>query len=453
MQKHLFFFVLSFTVFLSFGQQKNNEQSHADLFLSFFSADKKTINKNLKTIEKEWVESDEILAIESLYLIPDNLLGLKIIDLLSNKTGKNYGLDFTKWYSYIWNKPKAVPEDYFYFKATLYKTIDNRFHTYFFNRKHQSNIRLDEVRWGGVYQDGIPPLRNPKMIEGNTVSYLEDDNVVFGVEINGDVRAYPKRILAWHEMFTDVIGGVPVAGVYCTLCGTVILYKTKHKDVEYQIGTSGFLYRSNKMMYDKKTQSLWSTHSGKPVIGPLVNKGIELDYLSIVTTDWKTWKENHPETKVLSLETGYRRNYNEGVAYKNYFSTDKLMFNVPKIDKTLKNKDEVLVVRSENEKNKIIGIASKYLKKHKFYKGVINNKNFVVFTDKSGGHRAFFTENIVFLNYDKKQKATDAKGNVWIVKENTLLNTVDNTKLKRLHTYNAFWFGLKAAFPNIELIH
>jgi len=74
--------------------------------------------------------------------------------------------------------------------------------------------------WGGVRQDGIPPLRQPKMIDAKDATYLEDDNIIFGIEVNGDVRAYPKRILAWHEMFVDSVGGTNFAGVYCTLCGT-----------------------------------------------------------------------------------------------------------------------------------------------------------------------------------------------------------------------------------------
>ena len=74
---------------------------------------------------------------------------------------------------------------------------------------------------------------------------------MFGLAVNGDVRAYPRRILGWHEMFVDEVGGVPVAGVYCTLCGTMILYKTEVEGVNHELGTSGFLYRSNKLMYDQ----------------------------------------------------------------------------------------------------------------------------------------------------------------------------------------------------------
>ena len=114
------------------------------------------------------------------------------------------------------------------FKAEFYKEIDEDFARYFEGRAEQARIRLDEVRWGGVLQDGIPPLRNPKMLNVKQAKFMGDDDIVFGIEVNGDVRAYPKRILAWHEMFTDTVGNVDVTGVYCTLCGTFILYDSVH---------------------------------------------------------------------------------------------------------------------------------------------------------------------------------------------------------------------------------
>ena len=146
-------------------------------------------------------------------------------------------------------EPREHPR-YADFKAALYGLIDPKFRGYFSSQR-TSMIRLDEVRWGGVVQDGIPPLRGPEMISAKEATYLDDDNVIFGLEVEGDVRAYPKRILAWHEMFVDTVGGVPVAGVYCTLCGTMILYETMHDGVAHELGTSGFLYRSNKLMYDQ----------------------------------------------------------------------------------------------------------------------------------------------------------------------------------------------------------
>jgi len=87
-------------------------------------------------------------------------------------------------------------------------------------------IRFEEITWGGALYDAIPSLDNPTLVAAEDADYLLETDLVFGVEINGDVRAYPLRIMGWHEMFNDVIGGVPVALAYCTLCGAGILFET-----------------------------------------------------------------------------------------------------------------------------------------------------------------------------------------------------------------------------------
>ena len=413
--------------------------------------DELTINQAIYRIDLNWTESHEIMLLESIYFSQNERYANRLIRLLKQKTGKNFGFDFDKWFTYIWNKNAVYDDTYFEFKAKIHERIDSKFKPYFLGRANQSKIRLDEVRWGGVVQDGIPPLRNPIMISATEADYLDDDNIVFGISVNGDSRAYPKRILAWHEMFVDTLDNTAVAGVYCTLCGTVILYKTEHKGVNHQVGTSGFLYRSNKLMYDKETQSLWSTLEGEPVIGPLVGKGIKLDYLSVVTTTWGEWKKRHPETTVLSSQTGHRRDYSEGAAYREYFATDELMFTVPNIDKRLKNKDEILAIRLSGLADENLAISSKFLKKNPIYKVKIADINFIVFTDITGAHRVYKTENIEFSSYDNHSTATDEAGGSWTLSEENIKNTKGEI-LERFPTHNAFWFGYKAAFPNTRLI-
>ena len=183
--------------------------------------------------------------------------------------------------------------------------------------------------------------------------------------IDGDVRAYPKRILAWHEMVKDRIAGRELNGVYCTLCGAMILYDTTVNGVHHELGTSGFLYRSNKLMYDQATKSMWSTLSGTPVVGALAGQGIELQTLYVVTTTWKEWKKRHPNTSVLSLDTGHARDYREGAAYADYFATDKLMFGVPKLDARLPNKAEVLALRSAETPGDPLAISADLLMKNR----------------------------------------------------------------------------------------
>ncbi|MEM6802909.1 MAG: DUF3179 domain-containing protein [Bacteroidota bacterium] len=434
------------------SQGQNLSRSQTDgssLFLALFG--KRTLSSQqliLEEIEQSWNSSYELMALETIYLLRDYQLTSELMALLSKKTGKFYGVDFDKWYDYIWNKEAHIPKEYADFKALLYKRIDPRFEKYFAGRQSSSLIRLDEVRWGGVRQDGIPPLRKPEMISASQADYLEDDHIVFGIEVNGDLRAYPKRILAWHEMFVDEVGGVPVAGVYCTLCGTVILYKTEHNGVAHELGTSGFLYRSNKLMYDKATQSLWNTLQGSPVLGPLADKGIELEFMSVVTTTWGEWKSRHPQTQVLSLNTGHQRNYGEGVAYQEYFSTDELMFTTPFKDRRLKNKQEVLALRFGEEQ---LAISTKFLKKRPIYTDKLGDQDLLVLTDQSGGNRVYDPQGITFESYDRASGLVDTRGIKWRLEESQLI-AEDGRKLKRLPYHRAFWFGWLAAFPETRLV-
>ena len=449
----LFFFTTSILPAQSETSVSGRKQKdEVDYFLDIVtSSNKETHRKAINYISKNWEDAYEIMILELMYFSSNSDLGVQLALLLQRKTGQDFGLDFNAWYEWLWNKPQKLTPYYHDFKGKLHSYIDNRFRKYFTNRQESSSIRFDEIRWGGVRQDGIPPLRNPKMIAAKNARYLDDNNIVFGIEVNGDARAYPKRILAWHEMFVDDVGGIPVTGVYCTLCGTVILYESIHNGVKYNFGTSGFLYRSNKLMYDKATQSLWNTHWGKPVVGPLVGKNIELNYRSVVTTTWGEWKKRHPNTKVLSLQTGHRRDYGEGIAYKDYFATDELMFNVPRTDQKLKHKQSILAIKLPEYPGKELAISVKFLKKNPLYSGNIDNTNFVVLTDKTGANRVYETKGNRFTNFDQNNTVTDQLGGTWTLYENRLEHTNGKTLL-RIPTYNAFWFGWKAAYPDTKLI-
>ena len=116
-------------------------------------------------------------------------------------------------------------------------------------------------------------------------------------------------------------------------------------------------------MFDEETKSLWSTLEGKPVVGPLAGSGIELVPLPVVTTTWREWRTRHPQTTVLSEDTGHDRDYSEGAAYRTYFATDELMFQVPQPDTRLRNKAEVLVMllTNRNGGSHPVAIAADFL--------------------------------------------------------------------------------------------
>jgi len=353
----------------------------------------------------------------------------------------------------LWRSEYQPLPGYAAYKAALYRVIDRRFAAYFDDHTDNARIRLDEVQWGGVRRDGIPPLKNPTHVQSDhqQAGYLADTDIVFGVTINGESRAYPKRILAWHEMVKDHLGGESINGVYCTLCGSMIVYNTLLNDKHYELGTSGFLYRSNKLMYDHETESMWSTISGEPVIGPLVGQGIKLKPKTVVTTTWGQWKHRHPTTTVITLDTGHKRDYGEGVAYRQYFATDQLMFQVPKTDLRLKNKASVLALRFGAPDSPPLAIASDFLKNNLIYTNTHGGQDYVVLTDTSGAHRAYALKDVRFTRHASDKALIDDQGVQWIIQEEELV-APDGRVLNRLPSHNAFWFGWYAAHPDTMLI-
>ena len=351
----------------------------------------------------------------------------------------------------MWALPYAPHPDYSVFKAELYARIDPRFRA-FFPPRVKADIRLDEIDWGGVSVNGIPPLRSPKTIPAAQAGWLRDGHLVFGILVNGVARAYPKRILAWHEMAIDRLGGIDLTIVYCTLCGTVIPYESGAGGRHFTFGTSGLLYRSNKLMFDEETRSLWSALEGMPVAGPLTGSGLRLPFHSVVTTTWGEWRRDHPSTTVLSLETGYERNYAEGVAYRDYFATDRLMFEVPTSDTRLKNKAEVLVLRSEilGKNARPVAIAVERLRREPIYAFDAAGRRFVVVTSPGGANVVYERGTHSFAPQRADAGIRDTDGRRWRTLPDALVSET-GARLARVPAHRAFWFGWIAQHPETVL--
>ncbi len=417
-------------------------------FFALVGGDGRRATAAAARISDRWRDAYATMLVELVVLAPAEAQG-RVLEVLERGTGQRFGADLDRWYDWIWRTDRGTHPDYSEFKATLYGTIDPRFRAYF-DDAPKAAIRLDEIRWGGVMRDGIPPLDHPKLLPAREATYLEDDHVVFGIEWNGDARAYPKRIMAWHEMVRDRIGGEELNGVYCTLCGSMIFYRTTVDGTHHVLGTSGFLYRSNKLMYDRATESLWSTLTGQPAVGPLVGRGIELKSLFVVTTTWGEWRRLHPDTRVLSLDTGHQRDYGEGVAYREYFATDRLMFGVPRLDSRLPNKAEVLALRVPGSAREPLAVSADFLRRRPVYHDRIGRVEFVVLTDTTGANRVYASGGRRFVSWDGAA-AVDSDGARWAVSEAALTRRT-GARLARLPAHRAFWFGWYAAYPDTRLV-
>ena len=380
----------------------------------------------------------------------------RLVEFLTQHTKQWLGTNIQRWRKWTWSLPDEPHPDLAEFKGRFFSQIDPKMGL-FFPAGVASLIRLDEVEWGGVRVNGIPPLYYPEHFSASEAEYLKDSHIVFGLKVNNEARAYPKRILAWHEMARDRLGGVELTLVYCTLCGTVIPYESEVEGQLRNFGTSGLLYRSNKLMFDEESLNLWSTLEGKPVVGSLVKSGLRLGSRPLVTTTWGEWRTKHPDTSVLTLNTGYFKDYSEGAAYRSYFASDRLMFPVPKRDKRLKNKQEVLVMLlPRNGKAQAeplaVAISTTLLKKHPVYHTRQANRNLVIITSPEGANRVYDAGSHR-LDRLKDSRVEDKKGRRWVVTEEALvLEGGEGIRVLRVPAQRAFWFGWYAQFPDTILV-
>lgn len=363
---------------------------------------------------------------------------------LKKVTGQKFGEDWPDWMEWLGQQDFTPHPAYQAYKAHLYRILDPEIGNYFAT-KNRFLIRLDEVVWGGVKKDGIPALDNPEMIAAEDAGYLSDSDAVFGLSVNGEHHAYPLRILNWHEMLNIEIGGAAISLSYCTLCGAAVPYLGKVDSVTYTFGSSGLLYRSNKLMYDRQTNSLWSSLTGKPISGELVDQSIQLKIHPVVRTSWREWRKQHPDTRVLSIETGFPRDYSAGAAYQSYFDSDKTMFPIALRDPRMATKDWVYGIHLNGSAK---AWALSKLKNTPLVNDTFSGKNLIILADAENlTVRVYERGDVTFTEMLPNQQILDENGQTWQLTE-TGIETINGTKkFSRLPGHLAYWFAWYAFFP------
>lgn len=187
----------------------------------------------------------------------------------------------------------------------------------------KSSIPIQDIQHGGPAKDGIPAIDKPHFITAQQARFLKPTDEVLGVHHQGIARAYPIKIMNWHEIVNDQFNNKPVSITFCPLCGTGIVYKGTHQGQKLTFGVSGLLYNSDVLLYDRQTQSLWSQILAEAISGKM--KGQTLETIPISHTSWLAWQKKHPNTQVLSTHTGYQRDY-EQTPYAGYEQSKKTFF-------------------------------------------------------------------------------------------------------------------------------
>ena len=391
------------------------------------------------------------------------------VHALQALSGQTFGAEWPAWTEWYGGTALVPPPGFTGWKGRLLARADPRFAD-FLRDGAPSRIRPEEIEWGGVPVDGIPALTHPAMIRAAVASYLTPSDPVFGLAIKGDARAYPLRILDWHEMVNDVVGGVPVSLAYCTLCGAGIAYDSRGAaGVVYTFGSSGLLFRSNKLMYDHQTRTLWNQITGEPVLGPLAAHPVGLGLLPVVLTTWADWRAQHPETRVLDPETGYDRPYVPGVPYGRYFSAPDTMFPVWRRSRLLPPKTRVYTLRLDGVPkaypldalttrrvvNDIVGRTAVVLVATRGIVTVTGRREAgppdrlrgsAVIYSAGGEVRAYLRGRETYAPGPDADTVVDSAGRRWLIAEDALLGP-RGIRALRINGFLAYWFAWYAFFP------
>jgi hypothetical protein len=191
-------------------------------------------------------------------------------------------------------------------------------------RLEPASVPVGEIRAGGPPRDGIPALDHPARASAGDAGWAEDEPVI-GVARHGEARAYPIAILDWHERVNDTLGGLPILVSYCPLCATALVFDRRVGAETRRFGVSGLLYRSALLLYDHESESLWSQIAARAVTGPAT--GTRLTLVPSRTTRLGDWLSEHPDTTVLTRETGHQRPYGSS-PYGTYATSERVIFPV-----------------------------------------------------------------------------------------------------------------------------
>ncbi len=256
--------------------------------------------------------------------------------------------DYRTYGNWVYDTRPDPGPGYDRWKQQLYGSIDPEFAELL--AQVDDRQLLAEIQWGGVGRGGIPELNNPDRLTVQEAEWVTDDELILGVTVNGEAVAYPVRILGHHELANDVVGGLDVAMVYCTLCRSGLLFEREVDGQLLNFQTSGLLVESNKIMVDNETDTLWRHQTGVGLAGALVDA--ELVQHPVLTTTWAEWVETHPDTEVVDIpdpiffenpeQPPIAYEYDAGGAYRFYYEDPDTWFPIFDTPDTFELKDSII---------------------------------------------------------------------------------------------------------------
>ena len=356
------------------------------------------------------------------------------------------------WYEWAAAREPSLPPGYATWKGRLLSFIDPRFAA-LLGDETEFDIRPDLIVWAGTGIGEVPALDPPETVHRLEERYLDASDIVYGLVLNTRARAYPRRIVAWHETVVETDGDLPAVIVHCGPCGGAVAYDPRIRGENYRFQSSGLVYDSRRLLVDEQTGSLWDAFTGRPVAGPLAGSGLVLDRWPLVTTTWGDWRARHPNTSVLALDTGYVRDYSAGAAIAAERAGEGPSFPLAgPLDDRLPPKQAIVGVQAA-------GVARAYPADALRARGIVHDTvggvAIVLLSEGPGTAVRVYASGALEVSAltpggdDLILTGDDGNdGTRWFVQERALVSTLDGRAYRAVPAQEAYWYAWSRAHPD-----
>lgn len=314
-------------------------------------------------------------------------------------------------------------------------------------------IPLNRVQSGGPPKDGVPSLDDPEFVGPDRWDEMgyQDDGFVIGVEVNGGRRAYPFQVLVWHEIANDVLEGLPLLVSYCPLCGSAIVFVREVEGEPVEFGVSGKLYNSDLLMYDRRTDTLWSQITGTAVVGELTGDQLEIYPSQLMT--WADWKSAYPDSEVLALPRSFGRDYTRN-PYAGYDEDTSIWFGVTDTDDRLHPKERISGIEIDEQTFGAYPDAD--VREHGPVNDVLGDVPLLVAADpNAGGNVVAFDRRVdgrtLTFEADGDMLVDTETGSRWNYAGEAVEGELAGAKLDEVPPIKGFWFAWYAFHQDTEL--
>ena len=391
-----------------------------------------------------------------------NAASMRALETLTGiESSDDFSTDYVRYGSWYRTHGVDPGEGYGDWKRVLYAYVAYEYDEIL--AQVTDRVTLGAIQWGGVRRGGIPELNDPERLTPAQADFMIDEELVLGFVIGGEAGAYPVRFLARHELANDVVGGVPVALGYCTLCLTALMFDRRLPDGDVlTFQTSGLLMDSNKIMIDNETESLWNHLSGTAFAGPLA--GTTLEQYPVATVRWSDWLADHPDTFTLDTPppTYYPEmperppiayDYTPGAAYRTYYASEDLWFPTFETPEVFELKDEVVTV-DRGDHTLALGLTA--LEQEDPFVYVLGGEPLVIVPNQGGArvYSATGLDESASGVWRHGAAVTFAPGGV--LHDRLLVSGVGETaglsvELPRIVSSQSFWFAWYGLHPDTEI--